>query len=49
VPNLSGPDLVVPARDGLFTSATLGKFSPALQNLEQHQAPALDETVAEKR
>jgi NADH-quinone oxidoreductase subunit G len=48
-PSLSGPDLVVPAHDGLFTSATLGQFSPALQKLEQHQAPELEETVAKKR
>jgi NADH-quinone oxidoreductase subunit G len=46
-PNLSGPDLVVPAHDGLFTSATLGRFSPALQKLEQYQASKLEETVAE--
>jgi NADH-quinone oxidoreductase subunit G len=48
-PSSSGTDLVVPAHDGLFTSATLGRFSPALQKLEQHQAPELEETVAEKR
>jgi NADH-quinone oxidoreductase subunit G len=48
-PSLSGLDSVVPAHDGLFTSATLGRFSPALQKLEQHQAPELDVTVAEKR
>ena len=33
-----GPDLVVPAHDGLFTSGTLGRYSPALNELEQHQA-----------
>jgi NADH-quinone oxidoreductase subunit G len=46
-PNLNGPDLVIPAHDGLFTSATLGRFSPALKKLEQHQAQELEETVAE--
>ena len=46
-PKLSGQGLVIPAHDGLFTSATLGRFSPALQKLEQHQAQELEETVAE--
>lgn len=46
-PNLSGPDLIIPAHDGLFTSATLGRFSPALKKLEQHEAQELEETVAE--
>jgi NADH-quinone oxidoreductase subunit G len=46
-PNLSGQDLVIPAHDGLFTSATLGRFSPALKKLEQHQAQELEDTVAE--
>jgi NADH-quinone oxidoreductase subunit G len=46
-PNLSGTDLVIPAHDGLFTSSTLGRFSPALKKLEQHQAHELEKTVAE--
>jgi NADH-quinone oxidoreductase subunit G len=32
------PDVVVPTHDGLFTSGTLGRYSPALQALEQHQS-----------
>jgi NADH-quinone oxidoreductase subunit G len=32
-------DVVLPAHDGLFTSGTLGRYSPALKQLEQHQAP----------
>jgi NADH-quinone oxidoreductase subunit G len=38
-PQVAKPDLVVPAHDGLFTSATLGRYSHALQELERHQAP----------
>jgi NADH-quinone oxidoreductase subunit G len=34
---LSGSDAIVPAHDGLFTSGTLGRYSPALLELEQHQ------------
>jgi NADH-quinone oxidoreductase subunit G len=41
------PDVVVPAHDGLFTSATLGRFSPALKELERHQAHELAETAAD--
>jgi len=32
---------VTAAHDGLFTSGTLGRFSPALKELEEHQAPKL--------
>jgi hypothetical protein len=39
--------MVVPAHDGLFTSATLGRFSPALKELERHQAHELAETAAD--
>jgi NADH-quinone oxidoreductase subunit G len=35
------PDLVVPAHDGLFTSGTLGRYSPALKELAKHQASKL--------
>jgi NADH-quinone oxidoreductase subunit G len=28
---------IVPTHDGLFTSGTLGRYSPALLELEQHQ------------
>jgi NADH-quinone oxidoreductase subunit G len=34
---LSGSGAIVPAHDGLFTSGTLGRYSPALLELEQHQ------------
>jgi len=44
---LTGPDLVVPAHDGLFTSGTLGRYSPALRELEKHQAHEVVEAVAE--
>jgi NADH-quinone oxidoreductase subunit G len=35
---LAGSDLVVPTHDGLFTSGTLGRYSPALKELKRHQA-----------
>jgi NADH-quinone oxidoreductase subunit G len=41
----TGPDGVVPAHDGLFTSATLGRYSPALKELERHQAHDLAESA----
>jgi NADH-quinone oxidoreductase subunit G len=44
---LTGPDLVSPAHDGLFTSGTLGRYSPALKDLERHQTPAAAETAAD--
>jgi NADH-quinone oxidoreductase subunit G len=31
-------DLVLPANDGLFTSGTLGRYSPMLLDLQQHEA-----------
>jgi NADH-quinone oxidoreductase subunit G len=34
---LSGSGAIVPTHDGLFTSGTLGRYSPALLELEQHQ------------
>jgi NADH-quinone oxidoreductase subunit G len=34
---LNGSGAIVPAHDGLFTSGTLGRYSPALLELEQHQ------------
>jgi NADH-quinone oxidoreductase subunit G len=43
-------DLVMPANDTLFTSGTLGRYSPTLNDLEQHQArmlPILDQTLAD--
>jgi NADH-quinone oxidoreductase subunit G len=41
------PDLVTPTHNGLFTSGTLGRYSPGLKELEQHQTPALAETAAD--
>jgi len=38
VSELMGPDLTVPAHNGLFTSGTLGLYSPALKELRLHQA-----------
>jgi NADH-quinone oxidoreductase subunit G len=38
---------VAPAHDGLFTSGTLGRYSPALKELEQHQAAELAESAAD--
>ena len=35
---LSAPELVVPAHDTLFTSGTLGRYSSALQQLQEHQS-----------
>ena len=44
---VSAADLVLPAHDTLFTSATLGRYSPALQELKQHQAHELAESAAD--
>jgi NADH-quinone oxidoreductase subunit G len=41
------PDLIMPAHDGLFTTGTLGRYSPALRELELHQAQQLAETAAD--
>jgi NADH-quinone oxidoreductase subunit G len=38
---------VVPAHDSLFTSSTLGRYSPALNQLQQHQARELAESAAD--
>jgi NADH-quinone oxidoreductase subunit G len=43
----SGIDTVVPAHDTLFTSSTLGRYSPALKELKQHQAHELAESAAD--
>jgi NADH-quinone oxidoreductase subunit G len=41
-------DLIVPAHDTLFTSGTLGRYSPALQDLNAHQSQQeLAETAAD--
>jgi NADH-quinone oxidoreductase subunit G len=44
---LTGRGLILPALDGLFTSGTLGHHSPALQELERHQAKELAEAVGD--
>jgi NADH-quinone oxidoreductase subunit G len=41
------PESIEPAHNGLFTSGTLGRYSPGLHDLQQHQAPALAETAAD--
>jgi NADH-quinone oxidoreductase subunit G len=46
-PPAAGPNLVVPAHDGLFTSSTLGRYSPALKELQQHQAHELAKSAAD--
>jgi len=38
---------VVPAHDTLFTSSSLGRYSPALTELQQHQAHELAESAAD--
>ncbi|MGD0733681.1 MAG: NADH-quinone oxidoreductase subunit NuoG [Terracidiphilus sp.] len=43
----NGTDNIAPAHDTLFTSATLGRYSPALNQLEQHQAHELAESAAD--
>jgi NADH-quinone oxidoreductase subunit G len=43
----AGQDVVVPAHDGLFTSALLGRYSAALKELERHQTHELAETAAD--
>jgi hypothetical protein len=43
----AGADTVTPAHDTLFTSATLGRYSPALNELERHQAHELAESAAD--
>ncbi len=45
--SLGGADLIVPAHDTLFTSGTLGRYSPALKQLEEHQAKELAQSAAD--
>jgi len=45
--DITRSDQVVPAHDGLFTSGTLGRYCPALKELELHQAYELTETTAD--
>ena len=43
----SASDSVLPAHNTLFTSSTLGRYSPALNQLQQHQAHELAESAAD--
>jgi NADH-quinone oxidoreductase subunit G len=43
----SAAGLVLPDHDTLFTSATLGRYSPALQELKLHQSHELAESAAD--
>jgi NADH-quinone oxidoreductase subunit G len=43
----SRPDLVTPVHDTLFTSGSLGRYSPALRQLEIHQTQQWAETAAD--
>jgi NADH-quinone oxidoreductase subunit G len=42
-----GPDIAIPAHDGLFTSGTLGRHSAALDELARFQAKAVAEAAAD--
>jgi len=42
----SGPDLVRPSHNGLFTSGTLGRYSKGIAELQRHQAEVKQEAVA---
>jgi NADH-quinone oxidoreductase chain G len=44
---LHGSDLVVPSHDTLFTSGTLGRYSPALRKLEEHQTHEVAASAAD--
>jgi NADH-quinone oxidoreductase subunit G len=44
---LAAGDALLPAHDTLFTSSTLGRYSPALNELQQHQAHELAESAAD--
>jgi NADH-quinone oxidoreductase subunit G len=41
------PALITPAHTGLFTAGTLGRYSTALQELEQHQQHEMAESAAD--
>ncbi len=41
------PELVLPNHDTLFTSGSLGRYSPALRDLDLHQSRQLTETAAD--
>jgi NADH-quinone oxidoreductase subunit G len=44
---LNGTGAIAPAHDGLFTSGTLGRYSPALLDLERHQNAVPASAVAD--
>jgi NADH-quinone oxidoreductase subunit G len=44
---LSASTLIVPAHDTLFTSGTLGRYSMALRELEEHQKAEVEATAAD--
>jgi len=44
---VSTSDTVAPAHDTLFTSSTLGRYSTALNELQQHQAREMAESAAD--
>ncbi len=44
---LHGPTLIKPAHDTLFTSGTLGRYSTALRELEEHQNKEVAATAAD--
>ncbi len=44
---LSNQNFIVPAHDTLFTSGTLGRYSPALKQIEEHQSKQLAESAAD--
>jgi len=44
---LSSADLIVPSHDTLFTSGTLGRYSSALKQLEEHQTKELAKSAAD--
>jgi NADH-quinone oxidoreductase subunit G len=43
----SASEAIAPAHDTLFTSSTLGRYSTALNELQQHQAHELTESAAD--
>jgi NADH-quinone oxidoreductase subunit G len=43
----SGPDLVKPTHNGLFTSGTIGRYSQGLKDLKQHQKAEVAATAAD--
>ena len=44
---LSTTDAIAPAHDGLFTSGTLGRYSKALKDIQEHQERELLESAAD--